>query len=101
MAGLGDRLGQDLKARPARDRSGRRIPRPRRRRGDRDAVRGRSRDRTEKGARAIPPDPGAQRKSVSEATATEPAAAQPAVTASETQGWRPPSYWPFVAPAMI
>ena len=62
---LGDRLGQDQQARPARDRSGRRIPRSRRRRRHRDAVGGGPGDRTEKGARTIPPDSGAQRKGVS------------------------------------
>src|SRR5258708_2994824 len=101
MAGLGDRLRQDLKTRSAGDRSGRRIPRHRRRRRHRDAVGRRPGDRIEKGARAIPPDPGAQRKVVSGATAADSAPARPDAAAREMPGWQPPSYWPFVLPALI
>src|SRR5258708_11639481 len=101
MAGLGNRLGQDLKARPSRDRSGRRVPRHRRRRRHRNAVGRRSGNRAEKGARTIPPHPGAQRKVVSGVTATEAAPARSGADARETAGWRPPSYWPFVLPALI
>src|SRR6266566_4302928 len=101
MAGLGDLLGQDQQARPTRDRSGRRVPRHRRRRRHRDIVGGGSRHRTEKGARTIPADPGAQREVVSGVSATESAPAQPDTATSEMPGWQPPSYWPFVAPALI
>src|SRR5258705_13220475 len=101
MAGLGDRPGQDQQARPSRDRSGRRIPRPRRRGRHRDAVGGRPGDRTQKGARTIPPDPGAQRKVVSGVAATESAPARSGGAAREMSGWQPPSYWPFVLPALI
>src|SRR6476469_2339173 len=101
MAGFGDRLGQDLKAGPSRDRSSRRVPRHRRRRRHRDAVGSGPRDRVEKGARAVPPDPGAQRKVVSGVTATESAPARSGAAARETAGLRPPSYWPFIAPALI
>src|SRR5258708_33325310 len=101
MAGLGNRLGQDLKARPSRDRSGRRVPRHRRRRRHRNAVGRRSGNRAEKGARTIPPHPGAQRKVVSGVTATEAAPARSGADARETAGWRPPSYWLFVLPALI
>src|SRR5258708_2660234 len=101
MAGLGDRLGQDQQARASGDRAGRRVPRHRRRRRYRDAVGGRSRDRAEKGARAIPPHSGAQREDVSEASAVEPAPARSGADARETREWRPPSYWPFVVPALI
>src|SRR5260370_20096819 len=101
MAVLGDRLSEDKQARPSRDRSGRGIPRPRRRRHHRDAVGGRPGDRIEEGARTIPPHPGAQRKVVSGVTATESAPARPDAAAREMPGWQPPSYWPFVLPALI
>ena len=61
---VGGGCRQDLQARPAGRHSGRGIPRSRRRRRDGDARRCRSRDRTEKGARTVPPDPGAQREGV-------------------------------------
>src|ERR1700738_5471757 len=101
MAGLGDRLSQDQQARPAGDRSGCGVPRPRRRRRHRDAVGGRPGDRTEKGARTIPPHSGAQRKVVSGVSATKTAPVRPDAAARETGGWQPPSYWPFVLPALI
>src|SRR5258706_3064486 len=101
MAGLGNRLSQDLKARPSRDRSGRRVPRHRRRRRHRNAVGRRSGNRAEKGPRAIPPHPGAQREVVSGVTASEAAPARSGAAARETGGWKPPSYWPFVLPALI
>src|ERR1700692_5023194 len=101
MAGLGYRLSQDQQARPSRDRSGRRIPRHRRRRRHRDAVGRGPGDGAEKGARAIPPHSGAQRKVVSGVTASEAAPARSGVDARETAGWQPPSYWPFVLPALI
>ncbi len=49
VAGFGGGLRQDQQARPARDRSGRRIPRHRRRGADRDPVGGRPRHRIEEG----------------------------------------------------
>src|SRR5258706_9044661 len=101
MAGLGNRLGQDLKARPSRDRSGRRVPRHRRRRRHRSAVGRRSGNRAEKGARTIPPHPGAQRKVVSGVTATEAAPARSGADAREPAGWRPPSHWPDGLPELI
>src|SRR5260370_13493455 len=101
MAGLGDRVSQDRQARPSRDHSGRGIPRHPRRGGHRDAVGGRPGDGAEKGARTIPPHPGAQRKVVSGLTATETAPARPDADTREMPGWQPPSYWPFVLPAMI
>src|SRR5215212_881146 len=101
MAAIGDRIGEDLEARPAGDRSGGGVPRPRRRRGHGDAVRGRSRDGAEEGERPVPADPGAQREGVSEIAASEPAGiGRPAATGAE-RAWRPPSYWPFVVPAVI
>src|SRR5258708_11620900 len=101
MAGFGDRLSQDQQARPSRDRSGRRVPRHRRRRADCDAVGGGPGDRAEKSARTIPPHSGAQRKVVSGVTATETAPARSGAATRETGGWRPPSYWPVVLPALI
>jgi len=38
---------------------------------------------------------------VSGVTATEAAPARSGADARETAGWRPPSYWPFVLPALI
>src|SRR5205807_3060625 len=67
-------------------------------RTDRNLVGCGSRDGAEEGARAIPPDPGAQRKSVSVITQTSPAAAQ---DAAADQPLRRPSYWPFVIPALV
>src|SRR6202171_4657550 len=101
MAGLGDRLSQDQQARPAGDRSGCGVPRPRRRRRHRDAGGSRPGDRTEEGARAIPSHSGAQRKVVSGVAASESAPARSGAAARETGEWRPPSYWPFVLPALI
>src|SRR6266481_3728427 len=101
MAAVGHRFRQDQQARPSRDHSGRGVPRPRRRRRDRDAVGGRPCDRTEKGARTIPSHSGAQRKVVSGVTASESAPARPDAAAREMPGWQPPSYWPFVLPALI
>src|SRR5512140_3181473 len=98
MAAIGDRFRQDLQARPPRRHPGRRIPRPRRRRADRDAVRRRSGDGAEKGPRAVPADPGAQRKSVKAAVELAPAAATDAAPEREL---RKPSYWPFVVPALV
>ena len=34
-------------------------------------------------------------------SATETAPAQPDTATREMPGWQPPSYWPFVAPALI
>ena len=34
-------------------------------------------------------------------TATEAAPARSSAAAHETGGWQPPSYWPFVLPALI
>src|SRR5207248_4222742 len=101
MAAVGHRFRQDQQARPAVDHAGRRIPRSRRRRRDCDAVGGGPRDGAEKSARAIPPHSGAQRKVVSGVTATEAAPARSGTAAHETAGWQPPSYWPFVLPALI
>src|SRR6266481_6415462 len=101
MAGLGDRLGQDQQARPSRDRPGRRVPRHRRRRRHRNAVGRGPCNRTEKGARAIPADPGAQRKVVSGVTATEATPARSGAAAPDLRPWQPPSYWPFVVPALV
>src|SRR5258707_2708251 len=101
MAGLGDRLGQDQKARASRDRSGCRVPRHRRRRRHCDAVGRRPGDRAEEGARTIPPDPGAQREVVSGVTASEAAPARAGAAARETGGWQPPDYWPVVLPPLI
>src|SRR5437660_1463191 len=101
MVAVGHRFRQDQQARPAGDHSGRRIPRSRRRRRDCDAVGRGPRDGAEKSARAIPPHSGAQRKVVSGVTATEAAPARSGTAAHETAGWQPPSYWPFVLPALI
>src|SRR5437588_4151517 len=101
MAAVGHRFRQDQQARRAGDHSGRRIPRSRRRRRDCDAVGGGPRDGAEKSARAIPPHSGAQRKVVSGLAATESAPAGSGAAADEMRGWQPPSYWPFVAPALI
>src|SRR6266478_2012604 len=101
MAGLGDRLSQDQQARPSGNRSGRRVPRHRRRRRYRDAVGGGPGDGAEKGPRAIPPHSGAQRKVVSGVTASEAAPARSGAATHETGGWQPPSYWPFVVPALV
>jgi multiple sugar transport system permease protein len=38
---------------------------------------------------------------VSGVSATESAPARPDVAAREMPEWRPPSYWPFVLPALI
>src|SRR5947209_44459 len=99
MAPVGDRFRQDFQARPPRHHSGRGIPRSRRGRDHRDVGGRRSRDRTEKGARAIPSDPGAQRKSVTATAEVTPAAGQAAPLPG--QEWRPPSYWPFIVPALV
>src|SRR5438874_4414151 len=101
MAAVGHRFRQDQQARPAGDHSGRRIPRSRRRRRDCDAVGGGPGDGAEKSARAIPPHSGAQRKVVSGVTATEAAPARSGTAAHDVRGWQPPSYWPFVLPALI
>src|SRR6266700_1985266 len=77
MAGLGDRLGRH-----------------------RDVVGGGPCDRAEEGARTIPPHSGAQRKVVSGVAASEAAPAR-SDAAGDVRGWEPPSYWPFVAPALI
>src|SRR4029079_11677406 len=98
MAAIGDRFRQELEARPSRHHSGRRIPRSRRRRDHCDAVRRRSGRRIEKIPRAVPADPGEKRKSVSVVTQTSPAAVDNAAPEHE---WRPPSYWPFLVPAMV
>src|SRR5207237_7179646 len=78
---------------------GRRIPRSRWRRSHLDPCRRRSCRGAEKSPRAIPADPGAQRKGVSELTQSTPAAA-PSDAAPEKE-LRPPSYWPFVVPALV
>src|SRR5258708_10079119 len=101
MAGFGDRLSQDQQARPSRDRSGRRVPRHRRRRADCDAVGGGPGERAEKSAGTSPPHAGAQRKVVGGVTATETAPARSGAATRETGGWQPPSYWRFVLPALI
>src|SRR6202048_1966156 len=101
MAGLGHRLSQNQQTRPSGDCSGRGIPRYRRRRPHRDAVGGRPGDGTQKGPRTVPADPGAQRKVVSGVTATEAAPARPGAKGEPQREWRPPSYWPFVLPALI
>src|ERR1700739_2856587 len=100
MAGLGDRLGQDQQARPSRDRSRRRVPRHHWRRRHRDAVGSGPGDGIEEGARTVPADPGAQRKGVSEATATARTPARSDEVTPDMRGWEPPSYWPFIAPAL-
>src|SRR5471030_2676062 len=99
MAGLGDRLGQNQQTRSSGNCSGRGIPRHHRRRRHRDAVRGRPCDGTEKGARAIPSHSGAQRKVVS--TIAEPAEVTAGAKGEPQREWQPPSYWPFVLPALI
>jgi multiple sugar transport system permease protein len=38
---------------------------------------------------------------VSDVTAQQPAAVESGVAGREAREWRPPSYWPFVAPALI
>ena len=60
-------------ARPAGHHPGRRVPRPRRRGRHGDAVGRRSRDGAEEGARAVPPDPGAQREGVTTSASLVPA----------------------------
>jgi len=61
---VGARCWKDLEARSTGDHPGRGIPRPRRCGGHRHAFGRRSRRGVEESARAVPPDPGAQRKGV-------------------------------------
>ena len=75
VAAIGDRLREDQQARPAGHHPGRRVPRPRRRRltatlSGADPAAG-----AEEGARAVPADPGAQRKGVSATSHDRPARA--------------------------
>src|SRR5882672_6652182 len=99
MAAVGHRSRQDQQTRPAGHHSGRRIPRSRRRRRHGDIVRRGPGNRTKEGARAIPPDPGAQREGVSATTQTTEAAAE--ASRAPQREWRPPTYWPFVVPALV
>src|SRR3954470_603453 len=99
MAAIGDRFRQDFEARPARDHSGRRMARPRRRRNHGDTVGRRSGDGVEEGPRAIPADPGEKRKSVKAVAEVAPAVDQ--TDPLPGQEWRPPSYWPFIVPALV
>src|SRR5690348_9274061 len=101
MAGRRDRLRQDQQARASGHRSGGRIPRSDRRRRHRDAVRSRSCDRAEKGERAVKAAPAGQRKDVSELSAQQSAVVGLDTATRKTPEWRAPSYWTFVAPAMI
>ena len=67
---------------------------------DRDALGRRSGDRIEEGARAVPADPGAQREGVSDDNARQ-LRPRRETDAAPGREWRPPSYWPFVVPALV
>ncbi len=99
MAAVGDRFREDQQARSSRHHSGRRVPRHRRRRGDGDAVGRRSGNRAEEGARAVPAHSGAQREDVT--TLPHANALTAEANAAPEREWRPPSYWPFVIPALV
>src|SRR5947209_17913582 len=98
MARLGDRLGEDQQIGTAGGRAGRRVPRHSRFSAHRNIIGGRPRNGDEAGDGPIPPDSGAQRKSVSELA--ERAAALPERETAGARGWRRPSYWPFIVPAL-